>query len=148
MLFRSDMLFRDLAQAPLAMLASAAVIAGLYGLAATLLRERLDFSASLERSRDLWRLLSVALVATAVVAGTVVGIVAGGELVAPATAIETALHFWVGDLIGIAVLTPFLLLLLDRGRRLPALAGRALTEYGLQLVAIALGLWKIGRAHV
>lgn len=139
----TDILFRDLAQAPLAMLASAAVIAGLYGLAATLLRERLDFSASLERSRDLWQLLSVALVATCIVAGTVVGIVAGGGLVAPAAAIETALHFWVGDLIGIAVLTPFLLLLLDRGWRLPALAGRALAEYGLQLVAIALGLWII-----
>ena len=139
----TDILFRDLAGAPLAMLVSATVIAGFYGLATVVLRQYLGFAPTLERSRDLWRLLSVALVTSGLVAGTVVGIVAAGGLVAPADAVETALHFWVGDLIGIAVLTPFLLLLLDRGRRLPLLAGQALAEYGMQLVAIALGLWII-----
>ena len=52
------------------------------------------------------------------------------------------MHFWVGDLIGIAVLTPFVLLLLDRERALPGGGGRLL-EYGLQLLAIAGGLWII-----
>jgi len=137
----SDILFRDLAQAPPAMLASAAVIAGGYGLAAQELRRRL--APSLGRSRDLWHLLGTALVATGAVAGAVTAIFAGGGLVTADDAVETALHFWVGDLIGIAVLTPLLLSLLDRGRLLPPPGARALAEYGLQLLAIALGLWII-----
>ena len=139
----TDILFRDLAQAPLAMLASAAVIAGGYALAAFVLRQRLRFAPTLERSRDLWLLLCVAGAATGIVAGTVVGLFAGSGLIGLAEAIETALHFWVGDLIGIAVLTPFLLLLFDRERRRAALRAASAAEYGLQLLAIAGGLWVI-----
>ncbi len=139
----TDILFRDLAQAPLAMLVSAAVIAGGYALAAFVLRQRLRIAPTLERSRDLWLLLCVTAAATGLVAATVVALFAGSGLIGLAEAIETALHFWVGDLIGIAVLTPFLLLLVDRERRRAALRAASAAEYGLQLLAIALGLWVI-----
>ncbi len=138
----TDILFRDLIQAPLAMLASALVIAAGYGLAAAFLRDRLRLAPGLRSHGDLWRLLAVATAATAVVAALVVALFAGSGLLALPDAFESAMHFWVGDLIGIAVLTPFVLLLLDRERALPVGGGRML-EYGLQLLAIAGGLWII-----
>jgi two-component system, LuxR family, sensor kinase FixL len=139
----TDILFRDMAQAPLAMLASALVIAGGYGLAASVLRERLRIALTLDSHRDLWRLLTVAGVASGIVAAVAVAIFSGAGLLVLADSIEAALHFWVGDLIGIAVFTPFILLLLDRSRPLPVVGGRAVLEYGLQFVAIAAGLWII-----
>lgn len=142
-LLLTDILFRDMAQAPFAMVASAVVIAGGYGLATTILREKLRIALTLDSLRDLWLLLTVAIVATAVVATVAVAIFSGAGLLVLADSIEAALHFWVGDLIGIAVFTPFILLLLDRNRPLPVVGGRAVLEYGLQTVAIVVGLWVI-----
>src|SRR5258708_31715726 len=51
------------------------------------------------------------------------------------------LRYWVGDVIGIAVLTPFLLLLMDRERRLAVRQSWSAIEAVLQLTVIALALW-------
>lgn len=139
----TDVLFRDMVQAPLAMLASALIISGGYATATAILRERLRISFTLDSHRDLWLLLTVAVAATAIVAALAVAIFSGAGLLVLADSIEAALHFWIGDLIGIAVFSPFILLLRDGNRPLPVVGGRAALEYGLQTVAIALGLYVI-----
>lgn len=139
----ADLLLRDLADAPVAMILSALAIALGYGWAAWALRLRWRIDRALPSLRDLRLLFIVALAASTVVASAVVGVFAVAGLVAWPEALETSLHFWVGDVIGIAVLTPFLLFLFERERRLGAFSGLAAIEYVLQITAIGAGLWII-----
>jgi signal transduction histidine kinase len=55
---------------------------------------------------------------------------------------DAAIHFWVGDVLGIAVLAPFLLLILE-GRLQAALSYNRRGEYALQLLAIGAALWVV-----
>ncbi len=137
----ADLLFRDLQGAPAAIVGSAFAIAAVYGGAAIYLRDRLNISLRLDQSGDLLALLAVTLVAAAIVAPIVVAIFSASNLLGAGELAETALHFWVGDVIGIAVLTPFLLLLIERGEQmLVTLTGSKTLEHALQLVAIVAGL--------
>jgi hypothetical protein len=54
-----------------------------------------------------------------------------------------ALHFWVGDMIGIAGFTPLVLLMMDAHRRATITRGSRPREHLLQLCVIAFGLWII-----
>jgi two-component system sensor kinase FixL len=140
----SDLLFRDLRAAPLALGAAAAVIAGGYAAAAWVLRRKVRLSPALDRRNDLIALFGVAVVAATAIAPVVIAIFCAGGLIAWSGFGEVALRFWVGDVLGIVVLAPFLLLSFAEGRRWPALMRpAALVTYGLQLFAIALGLWII-----
>lgn len=115
---------------------SAAMLGGGYSLAlAVLLRPKFRFDPALTSMRDLVLLMAVAVVAAAVVASGYVGLtVAGGQL--PVQDLWAAmLHYWVGDVIGITVVTPFALFALTRRRFLP-LTG----ETALQFIAIGLAL--------
>jgi two-component system sensor kinase FixL len=140
----SDLLFRDVRASPLALGAAAAVIAGGYTAAAAILRRNVRLSMTLDRRNDLIALLGVATGAATLIAPVVIAIFCAGGLLAWSDFTELALHFWVGDVLGIVVLAPFLLLVFAEGRRWPALIrpGSALT-YGLQVAAIGLGLWII-----
>ena len=135
-----DVLFRGLPVASFVTLASAAPVALGYGAAAAFLRSRITLR--LDSHNDLLGLLGVAFVATMLVALAVVAVFAVGDLLPWSAFAESALHFWVGDMIGIAVLTPFLLLVLERR---PASERRAqpLIEYVLQAAAVWAGLWVI-----
>lgn len=139
----TDLLFRDLADAPLAMILSALAIAFGYGVAASALRVRWRIDRALRSQRDLWLLFTVALSASTAVAAAVVGIFSAAGLLASSEALETALHFWVGDVIGIAVLTPFLLFLFEHDRWRGAFRSATGIEYVLQVTAIGSGLWVI-----
>jgi signal transduction histidine kinase len=134
-----DVLFRGLPFASFATLASAGIVALGYGAASAVLRRRI--SLGLDGHNDLLGLMGVAFVATIAVAGAVVAIYAAGGLLPWQAFAETVLHFWVGDMIGIAVLTPVLLLAFERRRAhwpvQPAI------EYVLQTAAIWGGLWAI-----
>lgn len=140
----SDLMFRDVRAAPWALPLAAAVIAGGYAAAAEVLRRRIRLSPALDRRNDLIALLGTALAAASAVAPVAIAIFCAAGLLGWGDFADLALRFWVGDVLGIVVLAPFLMLMLAEGRRWPALVrpGAAI-EYGLQLAAIGLGLWII-----
>lgn len=135
----ADVLQHGLSAAPFATAASASAIVLVYGAAAVLLRRRFGIADGLRGHRDLQALLVVALVASAAVALAVVGIFVLAELLRAGDVPAAVQRFWIGDLIGIAVLTPFLLLLADPQR---AADWRRIgtAAYGWGCAAIALGL--------
>jgi two-component system sensor kinase FixL len=136
----AEVLLHGLSVAPGATIAASLAIAIGYATAAKLLRDRVHIDLRLERQRDLLWLLGTTLVATSVVAVVVVAIFTAAGLVAPDDFGPAAVHFWVGDVIGIAVVTPWLLLLLERP---PSVrwTPRQLGEAALQLLAVAAALW-------
>jgi two-component system, LuxR family, sensor kinase FixL len=114
----------------------AAVIGGGYAAASMLLlRPSLRFDPSLSSLRDLVLLILAAVISTAVVAcGYVGGMAWAGVLTLNEVAAAT-FRYWVGDLIGIVVVTPFALIALTRPRSF-----RASVETALQIAAIAAAL--------
>lgn len=127
--------------APLVTAIVAALIAAGYTSGALFLR-RLDLSLTLESNSDLLKLLATALVATMIVAAGVTGTLTLAHLIPAGDASSVFLHFWVGDMIGIAVVTPFLLLASDARRFTPDRLPSAI-EIVLQLTTVAAGLWII-----
>lgn len=115
---------------------SAILVGGGYSIAlAILLRPSFRFDPALASMRDLILLMAAAVLSAAVVAAGYVGLtVIGGQLPLPDFAAAT-LHYWVGDVIGVTVITPFALFALTRRRVLPMT-----TETLLQFVAIGLAL--------
>jgi integral membrane sensor domain MASE1 len=96
-----------------------------YGLAATsLLRPKLRFDVSLSSMRDMVLLMLAAVTSAAVVSVVHVVLLCLAGLVPWSDYAAAALRYWVGDVIGIAVVTPFLLILLTRGRRRWRRSGR------------------------
>ena len=96
-------------------IAETAIRGGVYGFALLLLlRPGVRFDRSLPSVRDLFLLLIVALGASATVAGTYVTLLITTGLLPPQDLTQALLRCWVGDMIGIAVVTPFGLLALAR----------------------------------
>lgn len=100
-------------------IAAGAIIGGGYAAAtALLLSPRLRFDAALTTQGSLLMLLIAAIASTAGVAGLyVLMLVTFGVLPAEEFA-SASLRFWIGDMIGVAVLTPFILVLMTRRRLL------------------------------
>src|SRR5215475_1542204 len=116
-------------------LTSAGLIAGVYGAAGLLLAHpKLRFDRALRSMHDLFALATVSVVSTAVVAAGYVGLtIAAGRLPSVEFA-AAALRYWVGDLIGIMVMTPFLMILLThRGLRV---SGEVLLQFAAILAAL------------
>jgi PAS domain S-box-containing protein len=139
----SSVLFHGLSGEPLAIVVPALIIAMVYAAAAMMLRNRFLISIRLRTHRDLLTLLAVALVATMVVAVSVVAVFAVTGLLPRPEFSNFALHFWVGDMIGIAGFTPLALLMMDPQQRDRLMHGFHPLEYVLQLGAVAFGLWII-----
>lgn len=120
-------------------LAAALIIGGGYAAGTMLLlAPRLHFDTTLASRHSLLMLVTVAVISTALVSASYVGmLIAFGVL--PATDFgRAALRFWVGDVIGIAVLTPFLLVLIMRRRLLqPSWEALAL------LALVASAMWAV-----
>ncbi len=113
-------------------LATTLAIGGGYTLAAlALLRPGLKFDLALTSMRDLLLFLAAAALSAAAVAGCYVLVHASAGLVPWSEAGAAWMRYWVGDLIGVAVVAPFLLVLLTRGRPF-----EASLEALLQLAAI------------
>jgi two-component system, LuxR family, sensor kinase FixL len=93
-------------------LASLLVTGGYTGAAAILRCTGLH--AGIRRSSDVVQLLTVAIIASGLVASGFVAIYAAAGVVPWGGFAEAAFHFWVGDAIGIVVLLPPLLLLYER----------------------------------
>lgn len=132
----ADAVVRGLPASLIVAILGAIVVGTGHALAArTLLNPALRFDVSLSSMRDLFLLLLVAVVSAAVVAVGYVGVYAFAGLLPWSDFSTASLRYWVGEVIGIAVVTPFLLILLTRGQPFPAT-----WETALQLVAIALCL--------
>lgn len=98
-------------------LSTATLIGGSYAMVlAFLLNPRLGFDPALASLRDLVLLLLTAAVGAALVACGFVGILIGADLLRAADFTAAALRYWVGDVIGIAVVAPFALIVLTRTR--------------------------------
>jgi signal transduction histidine kinase len=113
----ADALVRGFPLPVAAEIAAAVIIGGGYAVATVLLLlPRLRFDPTLGSRNSLVLLMAVAVASTAVVAAIYVAmLVAFGVLPAPDFG-RAALRFWVGDVIGVTVLTPFLLVLMTRRR--------------------------------
>lgn len=113
----ADGIVRGFALSGPAELAAAVIVGGVYAAATTiLLSPRLKFDAALTTRRSLLLLTTVAVVSTAVVASSYVGMLVVFGMLPVAEFVSAALRLWIGDVIGIAVLTPFLLVLMTRRR--------------------------------
>ena len=132
----ADVIVRGSPTPPSVALGASVVIGAGYSAAAlALLRPAIHLDVSLSNLRDLSLLIVVALLSSAAVALAVAGVYAVAGILAVSDFANAALRHWVGDLIGISVVTPFLLIVLTRGRPL-----RIGTETLLQGFAIALSL--------
>jgi signal transduction histidine kinase len=100
-----------------------------------LLRPGTRFNPALATIRDLIVLLVVAALSAAFVATTYVGILVAAGLVSADNFVTAAVQFWVGDMIGIAVVSPCGLIFLTRG---PSLG--LSRDTALHIVAIAAAL--------
>ena len=120
-------------------IAAALIIGGGYAVAtAVLLSPKLRFDPALLSRHSLVMLMAVAITSTAIVAGSYVAMLGAFGILPAADFGRAALRFWVGDVIGITVLTPFLLVLMTR-RRL-----RAPSWEALSLLVLVLGaLWIV-----
>lgn len=117
-------------------LLSTALIGGAYAAAAMfLLRPAVRFDLALPSLRDLVLLMLVAVVSAGFVASGYVGVmIVAGQL--PVTDLAAAtFRYWVGDVIGIVVITPFALIALTRRR-----VFRVSIETALQITAIIAAL--------
>jgi len=85
--------------------------------------------------RDLFFLLLVAATSAAFVASSYVGVLIAAALLPARDLLAAGLRFWVGDMIGIAVVAPFALIFLTRGR-IPEFS----RERAAQLIAILAAL--------
>jgi two-component system, LuxR family, sensor kinase FixL len=100
--------------------AATLIIGGGYALAASLLLlPRLRFDPALGSRHSLILLVGMAVASTAVVAASYVGMLVAFGVLPAADLGRAAIRFWVGDAIGITVLTPFLLVLMTRRRLVP-----------------------------
>ena len=120
----------------------AAVLAASFGAAAAVVRHALDFDHRLNRVRDILVLLAAGTVAAAISTALLSGLLlAAGELTVGDLA-QSSLPLFVGDLIGIAVITPLVLRLSLRWRDLaPDTLIRILPELLLYLIVLGCTLW-------
>jgi two-component system, LuxR family, sensor kinase FixL len=120
-----------------ALASSAAIGAGYAAASLFLLRPALRFDPELRSLRDLALLMLVAVVSAGLVASSYVAVMIVAGLLPLADLGTAALHYWVGDVIGIVVVTPFALIALTR-RTAPRFSIEAALQIGAVLAALAL----------
>jgi two-component system, LuxR family, sensor kinase FixL len=120
-------------------LAPPILIGGIYGAAALfLLHAKRGFDRTFQSMSSLVLLTFTSVVSAALVAGGYIGIVVASGLLPTADFIPAVLSYWVGDTIGIMVITPFALVLWTRRYEVWMSA-----ETVLQLVAIGSALMLV-----
>ncbi|CAN0490314.1 unnamed protein product, partial [Phaeothamnion confervicola] len=113
-----------------------------YGAATMILTHpRIGFDRTLSTKRSLMLLIAVAAVSTGIVAVSYVGLLTAYGLVPAGDVVMTTAHQWIGDMIGVTVVTPFLLILFTRRRILvPSLELAALILVLAATLAAVFGL--------
>jgi two-component system, LuxR family, sensor kinase FixL len=119
-------------------LLSAASIGGGYAIVSMfLLRPAVRFDPALRSLRDLALLLIAALIGAGVVASSYVGVMTAAGLLPIDDLVTATLLYWVGDVIGIVVVTPFVLIALTR-RCVFHVSVEAALQLGAIVAALAL----------
>ena len=114
------------------------VIGGVYSLAGLLLlHPKLGFDRGLSSMRDLLILIVVTAVSAGLVAAGYVGLLVAAGLMPTADLTSAVLRYWVGDVIGIMVVTPFAIIMWMRRTALP-ISVEALLQLAAILAAQAL----------
>jgi signal transduction histidine kinase len=117
-------------------LVTVAIIGVGYSLGLTFLaRAGTRFNPALTSMRDLMVLLAVAATSAVFVAGTYAAVLLFDGVLASSEVVRAAIQYWVGDMIGVAVVAPFVLTLLTRGFFL-----QPTIEAAAQIVAIIAAL--------
>lgn len=124
---------------PLLVAASLLLAAAYTGVAALLMRV-LRFDPDLRSLRDATVFVVTAGLACGVIAVAFVALFAGSGLLPPGAFLRSVVQFWIGDLIGIVVTAP-LLLIVTRKREPPAL--RITTAAIVEVLSIGLALWVV-----
>jgi signal transduction histidine kinase len=125
-------------------LAIAAIVAASYTGAAMVARGPLRLDPNLSRVRDVLVLLASGVAGAAVVAALLALLLIATNELEVSDLGQAALPLFVGDVIGIAVVTPLLLRLSEQCRDVPRLvSSRLALEVILFLVATGLALWMI-----
>ena len=138
----ADVLVRHAPGGYLITVASAALLAAGYAAIAWTLK-RLVRDPGLHGARDLTVFSTVVLAGTGAIGFAFVGFLSATGVLPGVSFLDGALHFWVGDAVGILVTAPLLLAAADDTRRhaLLALARRA--EVWLQAAVLGLVLWLV-----
>lgn len=138
--FAAEILVRGAALPLPLLVASSTLLATGYAVTAWILVGPLRLDPDFRRLRDAGLFLATAAAATSVLAAAFVGLFALAGILAPDAWPRSFARFWIGDLIGIAVMTPLLLVYTRPGRTAQGLrAGEAL----LHAAAIAAALWIV-----
>jgi signal transduction histidine kinase len=122
-----------------------AVVGGGYAAGfAFLLRRGSRFDPALKTLRDLIVMLVVAAFSSAFVAAGYIGILITINLLPAQQALLAALQYWIGDMIGIAVVSPFGLVVLTRGSILK-ISAEAVMQILVVIAALVLVFVHAGR---
>jgi signal transduction histidine kinase len=128
-------------------LPTALIIGAGYGAGALMLtRPALRFDISLAGRRDLFWLVAVAAASSAFVALAYVGLVVALGFLDAQRFASAALRYWVGDMIGIMVVTPFILIMFTH-RRIQAFTWEVLGPLTLIVAALWLTVSYIELVH-
>jgi signal transduction histidine kinase len=139
--FAAEAIVRDIPLSPLYAAVSSLWLAGGYVLGAHLLQRHLGFDRRFQGLRDLFVFLALIPPLTLVIGMGYVAVYVFAGLIAPEHFLESSLHFWIGDMIGVIVLAP---LLLVHGPDLAARSWpRPRAEHWAQGAAILVTLWLI-----
>lgn len=129
------------------LLGSAIIGAGYAAALSILILPRTHFDAALGTMRDMMLMIGLAMVATGLVALAYVTLMVATSSL-PASDYQWALlRFWIGDLIGIAVVTPFLLVHATAAK-LPRMSLEILLQTLAILVALFMIFGLIGSEHL
>lgn len=136
--FLADLINGHILQPWTAEVLSAVLIGGFYSAGLIFLeRSKLGFDPTLSSMRDLVTLMLVAAVSAAFVASSYVGLTITTQLLTVKDFMPATLRYWIGDLIGILVLTPFALFTLTR-RRVLDVSTETILQYSAVIGALVL----------
>jgi signal transduction histidine kinase len=141
--FFADAVIRDVPGDHHITLLSAVTVTAGYALIALALRALLSSKRALRTLRELTTFVSVVVLGTAVIGAGFLGVLVAAGLLSADVLVPGWLRFWIGDVVGMLVTAPLLLVAADaEGRRnLTALLRR--TESYIQVCLIVVTLWFI-----
>ncbi len=145
--FAAELLVRGVHSGPVLLFLMPALPVAAYSVLAIVLRGPLRFDANFSSRRDAAIFVAAAAVATALLTFAVVGLLRGVNLLDAAVATKALTQYWIGDLLGIFVTTP-LLLVFSRWPRPRLLAGGV--EAAAQVLAVVISValvFGVGKAE-
>jgi signal transduction histidine kinase len=141
--FLADSVVRDLPGAHAVMLLSALALTGGYALIATTLRALLPDERTLGSIRALTTLVSVVGIGAALNGFAFLGVLTAAGLLSHDVLAQGWVRFWIGDVVGILVTAPMLLIAADSEQRARLAGLPRRPESYLQAGLIAMTLWLI-----